>query len=414
MIHKKLPLILIGVACIQCVLYAATNSISFRLWREFKVDATSVLSIAFSHDGELLAVGDNSRIITMFDVKYGDNYRKKIHSTPVYSITFSHDSQTFFSADYKSIKKWNLKDSDITFVSNFNESHSNSIVDLDVSPDGKFLISASEDNSLKMWSTSSLELISTLISGTNPINCATISSNQTFIVAGSGSDGISVFDANSGAKLSSFKKIKGQIISVDFLANNNDYCLISTSDGKISSLNISNGKSKQILRHRAGIVNVAISPDGDLVAYRTIDNKIKFYSLTEKSDISSDLTVSGKSKAMAFNPSGQMLAFATGEGTVQLYRINTSGVEVSDTETDLRVIDSYFMDENQDYELTATESGILKLTLRNEGIVAINDVRVWFRLYPPDAGMILPLPYIIKSILPNATEKFDLKIETNN
>ncbi|MBC1281095.1 hypothetical protein GNF10_35520, partial [Nostoc sp. UCD121] len=148
----------------------------------------------------MISASDDSTIIG-WDLEEGkklfwlsnDPYPNSEESSPrkVYVIAVSSDSKWLFFDYDEIINVWNLETQEAAFLL---RGHSDSIVTLAVTPDGKRLISASLDKTLKVWDLKSgKELFS--LNGHNELICAlTITSDSKQIICGSKDKTIKVWN----------------------------------------------------------------------------------------------------------------------------------------------------------------------------------------------------------------------------
>jgi hypothetical protein len=103
---------------------------------------------------------DNS--VKLWQVKSGKEIRSlNGHSSSVLSVAFSPDGETIASGSYdNSVKLWQVKSGKEIRSLNGHSSYVNSVA---FSPDGETIASGSDDNSVKLWQVKSGELLATLI-----------------------------------------------------------------------------------------------------------------------------------------------------------------------------------------------------------------------------------------------------------
>ena len=112
--------------------------------------SNSVLSVAYSPDGQTVASGSRDSTIKLWNVKTGKLLQTFTdHSDFVTSVAYSPDGQTVASGSRDStIKLWNVKTGKLlqTF-----KGHSSWVYSVAYSPDGQTVASGSLDNTIKIW-----------------------------------------------------------------------------------------------------------------------------------------------------------------------------------------------------------------------------------------------------------------------
>ncbi|NMF67518.1 WD40 repeat domain-containing protein, partial [Brasilonema octagenarum] len=98
-------------------------------------------------------------IVILQQVVYGvkEHNRLEGHSDPVLSVVFSPDGKTIATASRdKTVKLWNLSGQELLSL----KGHSGPVYSVVFSPDGKTIATASDDKTVKLWNLSGQELLS--------------------------------------------------------------------------------------------------------------------------------------------------------------------------------------------------------------------------------------------------------------
>lgn len=111
----------------------------------------AVNSLAFSPDGSILATGHYDGGIRIFDAKTGQTLKNMFTAGVVESLAFSPDGKilaTGESYDSTAVKLWRVETGDLLRVL---DGHPHGVDFVAFSPDGKYLASASYDGMIRIW-----------------------------------------------------------------------------------------------------------------------------------------------------------------------------------------------------------------------------------------------------------------------
>ena len=282
-------------------------------------------SIAFSSDGNLLAIGNESYVND--DRKFNlHNLETKVgrsltgHSSIVDSVTFSPDSKLLASGSYdNTIKLWNVetKQEIATLVG-----HSSSVNSVAFSPDGKLLASGSSDDTVKLWDVETEHEIASLEGHSSSVNSVAFSPDGK-LLASNGSSEIKLWNVET----------KQEIAALE----NNYYNNISFSpdstmlaSGRGNTIRLWDVETKQVIAtlkgHSDTVCSIAFSPDGTLLASvggGRKDKSIKWWNVETKQVIA-NFTSSNLNPycRIAFSPDGKFFANSS-DRTIRLWNTKT-------------------------------------------------------------------------------------------
>jgi WD40 repeat protein len=151
--------------------------------------------------------------------------------------------------------------------------HSGAVNHCSVSPDGRLIVSASCDKTLKIWEAATGAEMFTLSGHTDNVRCCAISPDNTFVVSGSWDHSLKVWDAASGSERYTLRTG-----SVRQCAISQDSRRIVSNDG--SDLQVWDAKTGELLYVMEGIRARFLSSDGHWCV-SVIDVTPKLYSNLE-------------------------------------------------------------------------------------------------------------------------------------
>lgn len=229
-----------------------------KLIRQLKISSNGRFIVTCSQLGSIkLWDFDSNSIIS----SYGDNDEEIIDGPfekIIDSIEISIDCNWILSGSIDgTIKKWNIDTGKIFFSL---DGHKESVFALDISPDGKYIVTGNNDNGIiNKWELETGKLIFSLNKNKNRIFAVVISYDGNYIISRSSNDIINKWEMQTGEKIFSFevKGIRSVILSPD-----NRY--IITASGTIKIWELETGKLLSSFESfRAE--RITISPDGRYV-----------------------------------------------------------------------------------------------------------------------------------------------------
>ncbi|MBD0361216.1 MAG: WD40 repeat domain-containing protein [Coleofasciculus sp. C3-bin4] len=309
----------------------------FQCLYKYSTGKTTTYAIAITPDGQMMLSGGNDRIITVRHLGTGKILRTLTrHSDSIYALCLSQDGQIIASGGRdKTLKVWNLqpisKSNSISPTSRIIgeglmytfTGHSESINCIAMTPNGKMLVSGSEDNTLMLWNLQKHQYICTLEGHEAGVKSVAFSRDGKMIVSGS---------ADNTIKLWQLPKVKAPSHT---LTGHSDWvkCLAISPDGQILASgsqdktiklwNLATGELKSTLvGHWREVNNLAISPDGRTLISCSGDETIQLWNLDTLKPLQSFEGHQGAVAAVAISPDGQPLVSSSWDHTIRVWGMN--------------------------------------------------------------------------------------------
>ena len=243
------------------------------------------------------------------------------HKDIVRRVVFSPDGKTLVSASTdKTIKLWNVTTGKV--ISTFSTDQ-DLVLSVALSSDGKILASASLDKTIKLWNVTTGKVISTFSGHQSPVLSMAFSPDGTTLASASADKTIKLWNITTGKVISTFSGHQSPVLRVAFSPDGKT--LASASDDKTIKLwNITTGKVIATFSGHQDIVNsMAFSPDGKTLASGSADNTIKLWHITTGKLISTFSRHQSRVNSVAFSPDGKTLASASADETIKLWNVTT-------------------------------------------------------------------------------------------
>jgi uncharacterized delta-60 repeat protein len=372
----------------------------------------AVTSVAFSLDGKYILTGSLDNTAKLWDATTGAAVRNfSGHAGPVESVAFSLDGKYVLTGSSdKTAKLWVAATG--ALVQTFSDPP-NTVVRTSVemkrsnhsvafSPDGKYVLTGSDDGNARLWDTATGALVRTFSGQTNIVRSVAFSPDGKYALTGGLDDTVRLWDAATGAQVRTFE-LTGWVLSVAFSPDgkyilaggtNDDPTLWDTTTGAVvetfigdakgaigvafspdgkylltTSLSQSTAKlwdvaSGELVRtfsgHTDTVTSVAFSPDGTYVLTGSMDRNAKLWAATSNANVR---TFSGHTdivESVAFSPDGKYVLSGSDDSTAKMWDAGTAAL-VRTFSGHTGAVNSVAFSPDGKYVLTGSNDGTARL-----------------------------------------------------
>lgn len=302
-----------------------------RVWATFSgkeiarmTHGSFVKYVAFSPDGRyVISAGyqDPDRTARVWDPKTGKEIARLVHGTGVYEIAFSPDGRYVVSSGCEEEKAfdqclragvsiWNVKGTEIFHMKHDDEG---SGLDIQVSPDGKYIVSKGQ-YTIRVWDVTTGKEVFHVMDEATFGNSFSISPDSKYISA-----------ENWGWEVWRDSGISESMIRVWEISSGKEINRIYTDSGRRS---------------------ISFSPDGRyIIAAEIFDNHVGGIWETTSSRMITTINTYGRSSSVEFNRNGTYAASATARDSILIWN-TSSGKEVSRINSDVKISEFKFSTNN--------------------------------------------------------------------
>ena len=322
---------------------------------DLKGHTRSVLSTAFSPDGQILASGSADDTIRLWNVNTGELIETfEGHTDVVSSVAFSPDGQTLASGSWdETIRLWNVNTGEL--IETF-EGHTDVVSSVALSPDGQTLASGSGDTTIHLWNANIMEsevlwsletgeqveentdqLLIILEGHKGSINSITFSPDGQTLASGSWDETIRLWNINTGKLLKTLEGHESNVTSVTFSPDGQTLASGSWHSGRwgmddiIRLWNVNTGELIESFEGGGpdfSTESVAFSPDGRILASGGLGYQIFLWDTNTGKPLKT-LRVSTDINNVAFSPDGQTLASGGSDKELRLWELPATYVRIA-------------------------------------------------------------------------------------
>ncbi|MEO8286520.1 MAG: fasciclin domain-containing protein [Chloroflexota bacterium] len=408
---------------------------SVRLWdvasgkevRRFAGHVGGAYGAAYSPDSKYVVTSGADQIARLWDVQTGAEVQSYSgHTDAVRNVVFSPDGKYILTAsDDNTARLWRTDGTSSTAAtaatavqatapatglsvpSSTDEmqltGHTDAVWQAVFSPDGKKIVTASADGTVRIWDAVSGKTLLTITGHTDEVRGAVFSPDGKTVLTASGDKTARIWDATTGKELMRFTghtDLVGKAVfspdgktvvttSIDGTARTWDVqtgksmvtysnqgpgnlnriafspdgkTVVTSGDDKTARIwDPLTGKEIMVLRgHTDGIAAVAFSPDGKLVATASNDKTARVWDAATGKEVHRYEGHEGKVYGAAFSPDGRYLLTSSEDQTARLWDVQ-SGAEVRRFTGHTDVVRSVSFSPDGKYFVTASHDNTARL-----------------------------------------------------
>ncbi|MBW4671561.1 MAG: caspase family protein [Cyanomargarita calcarea GSE-NOS-MK-12-04C] len=268
-----------------------------------------VRDLNFSPDGQTLASASLDRTIKLWNVK---NYKlvQNIKGTQYFFGVRFVDNQTIAAANADhTVQLWNVKGQQIGTLTG----HSDDVLYLDVSRDGKTLASTSKDRTVKIWSLEDRKELQNIEIPNVTINQPSFSPDSKMIALASKEDqSVHIWSRNG---MVSPTILQGTSVS---FSPDSQIIVSGNNDGTVKLWHRNGKRWRTFKAHNQAILKVSFSPNGKTISSVSRDGTLKLWNLDGEL-INTLKENKNRVLGMSFSPDGKTIASANSDKTVKLW-----------------------------------------------------------------------------------------------
>lgn len=302
------------------------------------------------------------------------------HVAEVTAVAVSPDGRYVLSgSNDKTLKLWEISSG--KEISTFT-GHSGSVSSVAFSYDGRFAVSTGHgDKTVRLWDVSAGKEIKMLVMPVQVADSAVFSRDGRYIISGGGiEEGVDLAHATfpvilwetfSGRNAGTFR---GNQSTITFIAisPNGKYILIPgnwvDTSQTLQIIDLSTGRAIKTLRgHSGAVTTAAISPDGKYVVSGGDDGTLKLWNFSSGREKNTFKGHTGVVNSVVFSPDGEYILSGSKDNTLKLWNAN-SGREIRTLKGHARSVDAVAFLPDGKHAVSGSADKTVKLWDVNTGV----------------------------------------------
>jgi WD40 repeat protein/transcriptional regulator with XRE-family HTH domain/predicted transcriptional regulator len=319
-IHPTQSILAVGSDAGKLSLWSLENH---NLITELEVHKNWIRMIAFSSDGKFLATGSEDTTIGLLDFENNLSCSKILqgHTSRVWSLAFNTDNTFLVSvSDDQSLKFWNIKTGNCLTTFQGYTCKVRSVV---YGFCDQFIAAGSDDHFARIWNVRTGQEYKIFRGHKGRIWSVFFISNGERLVSAGDDQKIRIWDTNTEACIETFSPHNTWIRSVS--VSPDGQLMASVGDDKVLRLCALNTGEWTVLKpgHQDWILSVCFSPDGKWIATGSDDKTVKIWDVLTKQLIQT-FEHDGWVRAVSFSYCSRYLVSGCNDGNVRIWDLKTA------------------------------------------------------------------------------------------
>ncbi len=200
--------------------------------------------------------------------------------------------------------------------------HTNTVWGVAFSPDGKHILTGSFDKTVRLWDAATGKELRQFIGHTDAVSSATFSPDGKYILTGSADKTARLWDAATGQELRQFIGHTDIVWTAAF-SPDGKYILTGSADKTARLWDAATGQELSQFTGHLGSVIAAFSPDGKYIATASDDYTARLWDLKTGQELQQFIGHTNPVVNVAFSPDGKYVVTASYDSTARVWDVET-------------------------------------------------------------------------------------------
>jgi WD40 repeat protein len=293
-----------------------------------------VQSLTFNRAGDLLASGGFRTIKLWRRPKDVQQFKFAAGTTPVSAVAVSPDGRWIASATAENtVKLWNPVDGKPGPVLT---GHTAAVTSLQFTPDGSRLVSGSVDKTIRVWNLEDGSLVARLDTPV-PVNALTLPGDGTDVVTG-GPDNF-IRHWSLPASLSQPMTDIPQEANVLAVSPNREFLAMANAKGTVRIIEFWSGNLINTFKaQEAAISDMAFSANGFMLATASADRTVRVWSYATGKQLAAFRGGLAEVRSVAFSPDSKQLVAGSADGKMTVWNVDAPTLRLFESTDETPVV----------------------------------------------------------------------------
>jgi WD40 repeat protein len=238
--------------------------------------------------------------------------------------------------------------------------HTGAINAIAYSPDGKFVLSGGEDQTLKLWEVASGKELRTFTGHRGVVTSVAFSPDGNLAVSGSDDSTLRLWEVASGNELKVTESLGWKVTSVAF-SPDGKFVASAADDNQVKLWALPKvQRVRSFTGHGWRVTSVAFSPDGNFSLSGSEDDSLKLWDVAKGQEVRTFRNGLANVTCVAFSPDGRFGLSGSRDKVVKLWNL-ANGREVQRFDGHRQPVRSVAFTRDGRFAISASEDGTIKM-----------------------------------------------------